>query len=121
MQDKKGDLAICFFGMIAFILFFTPLFAIYSLGGGLGFVFIVLAQWMLSRKLWAQQFSTKKTLILWVSMSFLIILAVFLRDRVVSYFGKESWYHPITYYIYPGLASTFWWAMVEMLRRKKEK
>jgi hypothetical protein len=54
-------------------------------------------------------------------MSILLVVTVFLRDRVVFYFGKEMWYHPISYYIYVGVASTFWWAMVSMLVSKQKK
>lgn len=121
MENKKKELAICYFGLLALIAFFTPLFSVYKYSDGLAFVVIVLVQLMLSRLLWSQRFNKKKTLLLWVLMSILLIVTVFFRDRVVFYFGWGEWYHPISYYIYIGVASTFWWAMVSMLATKKKK
>jgi hypothetical protein len=120
VENKKKELAICYFGLLAIIAFFTPLYSIYDTSS-LYFVIIVLTQWLLSRLLWNQQFGKKKTLLLWILMSILLVVTVFLRDRVVFYFGKEMWYHPISYYIYVGVASTFWWAMVSMLVSKQKK
>ena len=119
MQKENKELAIGFFAILAVIVFFTPIFATYKYGDGVDIAIIPLAQWILARKLWERQFDTKKTLLLWILMSVLLIVAVFLRDYVVVvYLGKEAWHHSIQFYIYIGLASTFWWTMVNMLDAK---
>jgi hypothetical protein len=80
MESKKKELAVCYFGLFAMIAFFTPLFSVYKYSDGHAFVVIVLVQLMLSRLLWEQQFDKKKTLLLWILMSILLIITVFIRD-----------------------------------------
>ena len=62
MENKKKELAVCYFGLLAMIAFFTPLFSIYDTPSCY-FVIIVLTQLLLSRLLWGQGFKTRKNLV----------------------------------------------------------
>ena len=120
MHKKTKYIAICYFGLLAVVAFFMPLLVIYG-GDSLTFVHIVIVQLLLARQLWKLKFDFEKTLSLWIFMSLLLVLTVFIRDRIVFHFGFEGWYHSVMYYIYIGTASTFWWAMVNMLAMRNKR
>lgn len=120
MHKKTKYLAYYYFGLLAIVAFFMPILVIYR-GDSLTFVHIVIVQLFLARQLWKLKLHLEKTLLLWVLMSVILILTVFVRDRIVFHFGFEGWYHSIMYYIYIGVASTFWWAMVNMLAMRNKR
>lgn len=96
--------------MSGFIFLLSPIFLIYTNSGDISLLWIPLTQWLASSALWEQKFSKRKTLLLWTILSFLSITFCFIKDRLLFYFGFESYYHPIVLYIYLGFpTSLFWW------------
>lgn len=84
-------------------------------GDSLSFVHIVTVQLLLAHQLRKLKFVIKKRFSLWALMSLLLLLTVFIRDRIVFAFGFEGWYHSIVYYISIGTASTFWCALILLI------
>ena len=104
------DVWLIFLGMTGFIFFFSPIFAVYKYSGHTSLFIIPLTQWAVSSVLWKQKFSQRKSILLWSLLSFLLIAFCFIRDRLMTYFGFELYYHSIISYIYIGIPTTiFWW------------
>ena len=116
------NVALIFLYMTGFIFLLSPIFAVYRYSGDSSILITVpLTHWAVSSILWEQQFDKRKTLMLWGVLSVLLVIFCLLRDRMLVLFGLGRYYHSISTYIYIGLSSTLYFALLETLKANQKK